>query len=83
MGWNFRVVKRIKNHKYLHEPEELYEIREVFSDENGDISNISEMPYITANNLNDLKSILDTMTRSCEKPVIDYNTGERADVHKK
>lgn len=39
MSWNHRTFKRVHNHKYLHEPEILFEIREVFYDENGGLFN--------------------------------------------
>ena len=76
MSWNYRITKEIKHHKYLHEPETLFGIREVYYDENGDISGISEMPDIIAENVDELKNILDRMTECCDKPLIDYNTGE-------
>lgn len=76
MGWNYRITKRIHNHKYLHEPETLFEIREVFYDENGDISGITETPDVIAHSLEDLKWTLSKMLESCDKPIIDHNTGE-------
>jgi hypothetical protein len=76
MSWNYRVTKRIYNHKYLHEPETLFEIREVFYDENGDISSIAETPDIIADSVDKLKLTLNRMLENCEKPIIDYNTGE-------
>lgn len=74
MSWNYRVTKRIYNHKYLHEPETLFEIREVFYDENNNISGMSEMPDIIAESVDELENILDKMTKCCKKPVIDYDT---------
>lgn len=76
MSWNYRVTKRIHNHKYLHEPETLFEIREVYYDENGDISGIAETPDIISDSVDGLKSTLNRMLENCEKPIIDYNTGE-------
>ena len=76
MPWNHRVIKRIYNHKYLHEPETLFEIREVFYDENGDISGIAETPDVISHSLKDLKWTLNMMLESCDKPIIDHNTGE-------
>lgn len=76
MSWNHRAFKRVHNHKYLHEPETLFEIREVFYDENGDISGIAETPDVIAESLDDLKWTLNKMLESCDKPIIDYNTGE-------
>ena len=76
MSWNYRITKEIRHHKYLHEPETLFGIREVYYDENGDISGISEMPDIIAESVDELKNILGRMTECCDKPLIDYNTGE-------
>lgn len=76
MSWQYRVTTRIYNHKYLHEPETLFEIREVYYDENGDIIGITETPDVIAHSLEDLKWTLNKMLESCDKPVIDYNTGE-------
>ena len=76
MSWNYRITKEIKHHKYLHEPETIFGIREVYYDENGDISGISEMPDIIAESVDELKNILERMIECCDKPLIDYNTGE-------
>lgn len=76
MSWNHRVTKRIHNHKYLHEPETLYEIREVFYDENGDITGMAETPDIISDSIEGLKWTLQKMTECCDKPIIDHNTGE-------
>lgn len=76
MSWNYRVTKRIHNHKYLHEPETLYEIREVFYDENGDISGMAETPDVIGSSVEELKWTLQKMTECCDKPIIDHNTGE-------
>lgn len=76
MSWNYRVFKRIHNHKYLHEPETLYEIREVFYDENGDIVGIADTPDIIAHSMEDLKWTLQKMNECCDKPIIDYDSGE-------
>ena len=76
MSWNYRVTKRIHHHKYLHEPETLFEIREVFYDENGDISGIAEIPDIIADSVDGLKWTLNKMLENCDKPIIDHNTGE-------
>jgi hypothetical protein len=37
---------------------------------------MSEMPDIIAESVDELKNILEKMTECCDKPVIDYNTGE-------
>ena len=76
MSWNYRITKETKHHKYLHESETIYSIREVYYDENGDIVNMAEMPDVIAESIDELKNILGRMTECCDKPVIDYNTGE-------
>ena len=76
MSWKHRVFKRVHKNKYLHEPEILFEVREVFIDENGDVSAISETPDVIAHSIEDLKRTLNKMLESCDKPTIDYNTGE-------
>lgn len=73
MSWNHRVCKSVYNHEYLDEPETLFEIREVFYDENGDISAIAEEPDVIADSLEGLKWTLNKMLESCDKPIIDYN----------
>ena len=76
MSWNHRVIKRVHNHKYLHEAEVFYEIREVFYDDNGDISAIAETPDVMSDSLDGLKWTLNKMLQSCDKPIIDHNSGE-------
>lgn len=76
MSWNHRVIKRVHNHKYLHEPEIFYEIREVFYDNNGDITAIAETPDVMSDSLDDLKWTLNKMLESCDKPIVDIYSGE-------
>lgn len=78
-GLNYRITTRVRNHKYLHEPETLYELREVYYDGNGDIVHISEVPEITARSFTELHSMIVNMLDGCDKPVIDYNTGEETE----
>lgn len=74
MSWNYRVFKRIHNHKYLPEPETLYEIREVFYDNSGKVNGWSEMPDVIADSLDGLKWTLNKMMEGCDKLIIDYDT---------
>lgn len=76
MSWNYRLTKEIITHKYLAEPEILFGIREVFYDENGDISGFSEEPDIISDSIEGMKDILTKMLKCCDKAIIDYNTGE-------
>ena len=75
-GWNYRVFKRIHNHKYLPEPEILYEIREAFYDDDGKVNGWAEMPDVIADSLDGLKWTLSKMMEGCDKPIINDNTGE-------
>lgn len=76
MSWNHRVFKRIHRHKYLHDSETLYEIREVYYDKDGKINGWSETPDVIADSLDGLKWTLNKMMESCDKPIIDENNGE-------
>lgn len=78
MGWEYRVSKEIRTHKYGHyDPKIIYAIKEVFVDENGDISHIPSAPLvIAADNIYDLRIEILSMLDACTKPMIDYNTGE-------
>ena len=76
MSWNHRVFKRIHRHKYLHDPETLYEIREVYYDKDGKINGWSATPDVIADSLDGLKWTLNKMMESCNKPIIDENNGE-------
>ena len=76
MSWNYRLTKEIIHNKYLAEPEIIYGIREVFYDENGDISGFSEEPDVISDSFDGMKDILTKMLEGCNKPLIDYNTGE-------
>ena len=74
---NYRAFKSVyHNNEYSDETETLFEIREVFYDENGDISSIADPPDVFAYSLEGLKWTLNKMLESCDKPIVDYNTGE-------
>ena len=74
--WNYRIFKTTKNHKYLHEPKDVYEIREVFYDENNEISNIALEPILVHDSASEIKKEIKKMLNSCNKPAIDYSKGE-------
>ena len=76
MSWNYRITTRLYTHKYLHDPETLYEIREVYYDENDDIVHFAEQADIIGHSLQEVKDILRKMIECCDQPIIDYNTGE-------
>ncbi len=76
MSWNYRVVKTVTKIP-LGDMDISYGIHEVYYDENGDIVNISEsLAHPLSDDLEGLKWSLERMMEACNKPVIDYNTGE-------
>ena len=76
MSWNHRVLKRIHRHKYLHDSETLYEIREAYYDKDGKINGWAETPDVISSSLDDLKWTLNKMLESCDKPIVDIDSGE-------
>ena len=77
MGWEYRISKEIRTHKYGHyDPKIIYGIKEVFVDENGDISKVSDITFFYSESVEHLKEEIQNMLEACKKPVIDYNTGE-------
>lgn len=76
MGWSYRVVKTITKIP-LGDTDISYAIHTIYTDESGDIVNISEQPaYPIADDIEGLIWQLERMKESCKKPVIDYKTGE-------
>jgi hypothetical protein len=76
MSWSYRVVKTVTKIP-LGLNDISYGIHEVYYDENGDIVNISEsLAHPLSDDLEGLKWSLERMMEACNKPVIDYNTGE-------
>ncbi len=76
MAWPYRVVKTVTKIP-LGDIDISYGIHEVYYDENGDIVNISEsLAHPLSDDLEGLKWSLERMMEACNKPVIDYNTGE-------
>lgn len=76
MSWNYRIFKRIHRNKYLHEQETLYEIRETYYDKDGNINGWAETPDVIGDSVDELKGTLEKMLLACDKPVVEYNTGE-------
>ena len=76
MSWSYRVVKTVTKIP-LGDIDTSYAIHTVYSDENGDIVNISEQPtYPIGDDTENLVWQLQRMMEACKKPVLDYNTGE-------
>ena len=76
MSWSYRVVKYVTKIP-LGETDISYGIHTVFTDENGDIVNISEKPsYPIGDDTESLEWVLERMMKTCDKPIIDYHTKE-------
>ena len=76
MSWSYRVVKQVTKIP-LGYTDISYGIHTVYTDENGDIVNISEKPsYPISDDMDGLKWNLESMMLAVDKPIIDYNTGE-------
>ena len=76
MAWSYRVVKTVTKIP-LGDTDISYSIHTVYTDENGDIVNISEQPtYPIGDDIENLVWQLQRMMGACKKPIIEYNTGE-------
>jgi hypothetical protein len=76
MSWNYRVVKIVTKIP-LGDTDISYSIHTVYSDESGDIVNISEQPtYPIGDDVESLRWQLQKMMECCNKSIIDYHTGE-------
>lgn len=76
MAWSYRVVKTVTKIP-LGDTDISYAIHTVYSDENGTIVNISENPsYPIGDDAESLQGILQRMMTACDKPIINYHTGE-------
>ena len=76
MSWNYRAVKTVTKIP-LGDTDISYGIHEVYYDDNGDIVNISEsLAHPISDDLEGLKWNLERMMEACNKPIIDYNSGE-------
>jgi len=77
MSWSYRVVKQVTKIP-LGDTDISYGIHTVYTDENGDIVNVSEKPsYAISDDIDGLRWNLESMMLAVDKPVIDYNIGEQ------
>lgn len=82
MSWSYRVVKTVTKIP-LGNIDISYSIHSVYTDENGDIVNISENPtYPISDDMDGLKWNLESMMLAVDKPIIDYHTGEELGENK-
>ena len=87
MSWEYRVVKKVnkipvflkKNNPDVGDFDILYEIHDVYLDENLDIVHIGRLSFPMGDDVESLQWSLERMMEACKKPVIDYNTGEEQD----
>ena len=68
--WNYRIVKRIWYNKLHEDHQEMFDLREVYYDENGDVDYMTDA-YITEHSIEDMRETLQWMLESLEKPVIE------------
>ena len=68
--WNYRIVKRIWYNKFHEDHQDMFDLCEVYYDENGDVDYMTEA-YITEHSIEDMRETLKLMLESLDKPVID------------
>jgi hypothetical protein len=76
MSWNHRVVRRTYTHAHRDDTI-LYQIHEVFYNEDGHLTiiSITEEPIkIIEETMDDLKKTVERLTKCLEYPIIDYDT---------
>jgi hypothetical protein len=73
-GWQYRIVK--KTGRYLvDEPDTIYELCQVFVDENDDVVHIGES-VLSADSIEQLNNHIDKMRKCLNQSILDYHTGE-------
>lgn len=74
MSWNHRVVRRIYPNTHMDDSI-VYQIHEVYYDENGAINSITSEPInIVEESVEDLKTTLQRIIKCLDNPIIDYDT---------
>jgi hypothetical protein len=84
MSWNYRVIRTVnkipellrKNNPDVGEFDIFYTIHDVYYDDNKDITNIGRESPVIGDDIDELKWVLQKMLEACDKPSVDYNTGE-------
>jgi len=72
MGWEYRISKEIRTHKYLHyDPKIVYGIRQVHVNENGEVDYNKANPLFIAETLEELKDNIQEMMNCFDKPIFD------------
>lgn len=70
MSWNYRLVKRVYNKGKSYE-ETLIQIEEVYYDEEGNIKGYGEAPVPSGETKEDIKKVLDKLSKALDKDIID------------
>ena len=69
-NWDYRIVKRIWYNKLNEDHQDMFDLCEVYYDENGDVDYMTEA-YITEHSIEDMRETLQWMLDSLDKPIID------------
>jgi len=72
---DYRVIKRIWYNKLHEDYQDMFDLCEVYYDENGDVDYMTE-PYITEHSIEDMRETLKWMLESLDKPVVDEKNNE-------
>ena len=67
--WNYRIIKRSWYNKLHEEYQDMFDLCEVYYDENCDVDYITEA-YITEHSIEDMRKTLQLMLDSLEKPIV-------------
>ena len=74
MSWNHRVVRRFYPNTHMDDSI-LYEIYEVYYNQDGTINAITEEPIrIREETVDDLRKTVERLTKCLNSPIIDYET---------
>lgn len=77
MSWNYRVVKRTKSVPHFGEPFISYGIHEVYYDNNGKITSLTEEPIrIIADSHLELYDTINKIVKCLNKKTVVYETLE-------
>lgn len=74
-GWQYRIVK--KTGRYLvDEPDVIYELCQVFFDENDHVVYFSANAILSAGSMEKLLQHIDKIKKAISAPILNFQTGE-------
>ena len=80
MSWNHRVVRRFYPNTHMDDSM-LYEIHEVYYNEDGTIEYLTEEPVsIMEETVDALRITIERLAKCLEQPIIDYDTMREINV---